>query len=315
MKIKPYVLMNPTEGDGGDAGSENSAAVETDGSDVYEGSSGEESEIPSTDMAETEHTEEKVTPAEVNEDEVEQHAEGVVEQKEKTPEELAAATLEAEESRIAKIAAAVVKQSAPQAPAIDQSKENQSQEPELSPEQVKQLLNPIEVTADSLRAFGIESATPEMVQGVQAIFQATVKNAVSVSNLLIEQKLRSTLAPYEPYVNFVQQQQAKQHIDSFYTKHGDLKKYEKFVQISAQQISPRQQDGSMKSADQVYDEVATNVRNMLKEAGVTIASPAAKPSAGVGGRAVPKMAGLATSGRSLGGQPSGERNNPDSEIY
>ena len=298
----------------------NGTGTETDGSDVYEAATevdttqAEPGAVPETDVSQTPHTDEAVdkkTAAQNPDDEQltpEQNQAKIV------AEGAAAAKTgvqPSDDERIAKIATAVVaaaqpRQSAPAAP----------QEPQLTDEQVRNLLNPIEVTPDLLRNFGIENASPEQVGAYQQFANGIVKNAVSVANLLVEQKLRENLAPYQPYVDFVANQQAQQHNSEFYKEHGDLQKYEKFVQLAAQQISPFKADKSMKSAKEVYTEVATSVRGMLAQAGVTLQSPSANPSAvAKPGSAVPRMAALASTGRSQGGQPSGEQNNPDADIY
>lgn len=288
----------------------NGSGVETDGSDVYEVATEVDTttEVPETDVGATPHVDEKVdkkTATQNPDDEQTPASPAPV-----IPAKPAAVQQPSEEERIAKIAAAVV--NAGRAP----TQATPQQEPELSDAQIRTLLNPVQVTPALLQQFGIEDASPEQVGAYQQFANGIVKNAVSVVNLLMEQKFRENLSPYEPYVNFVAQQQAKQHIDSFYGENPDLQKYEKFVQLSAQQISPHKADGSMKTAKEVYSEVASSVRGMLAQAGVTIASPSANPSAVVTNKgAVPRMAALASTGRSQGGQPSGEQNNPDADVY
>jgi len=292
----------------------NGSGVETLGDDIYAPSteidttSETQTEVGETDIAQTQRTSEQVDKNAAN-----QQDEGDVNASPAAQTTVAAKPAVAqptEEERIAKIAAAVV--NAGRAP----TQEQQQQVPELTQAQIRQLLNPVEVTPDVLRAFGIENASPEQVAAYQQFANSIVRNASSVANLVIEQKLRESLSPYQPYVNFIEQQQAKQHVDTFYSKHGELQKYEKFVQLAAQSISPVKADKTMKSANEVYDEVASSVKAMLAEAGVTIASPSANPSAVVNkGSAVPRMASLASTGRSQGGQPSGEQNNPDADIY
>ena len=296
--------------------------VDTAGDDIYEAASevdttsGEPGEVPSTDIGQTPHTDEPVgkdagEPGVDPQSPTGQKPAGdpAVPAKPASP----AQPQPSEDERIAKIAAAAVAATRQQAPAAS----TQQQQEELSPEQIKQLLNPVEVTPELLAQFGIENASPQQVQAYQTFANNVVRNAVSVANLIVEQKMRENLAPYEPYVQFIAQQQAKQHVDSFYTKHGELQKYGKFVELAAKQLSPTKADGTQKSADEVYDEVAASVKAMLAEAGVTIASPSANPSAVApqGKTAVPKMAAMTATGRSQGGQPSGEQNNPDADIY
>ena len=220
---------------------------------------------------------------------------------------------ESEEERLTRIAttaaARVAAQNAPK------GQPAQPQEEQLTQEQIDQLINPVRVTADTLKAFGIENASPEMIKGVQTFSNAIVKNAYSLAGLRMEQMLRTTLAPYEPLVAYIQERQAKETVDSFYGGNPELKKYEKLVQMAATKVSHQKEDGSSKSLAEVYSEVANLTKTMLTEMGITLTPGNANPGAAPKNNGVPTMAALQGAGRSMGGQPSGEPNNPDADIY
>lgn len=185
----------------------------------------------------------------------------------------------------------------------------------LTPQQLREKLNPVEVSADTLRSFGFENASEEQVAGFQAFANATVKNAVSISRIMIEQARRDVEGSLGPIFAEREQTQLSNAKQTFYDSNKDLAKYEKIVQVAAADVSPRRQDGSFKTDKELMAEVANLARDTLKGYGIQLSSPA-NPGAS-GGRLVPQPNKLSPNGRS-GGDNNGQRgkaNDADADIY
>lgn len=194
----------------------------------------------------------------------------------------------------------------PTAPAAPQS--------QLTPQQLKQMLNPVEVTPELLGTLGFTEATPEQVAGFQNFTNAIVKNAVSIARVMIDQKAKQFEETISPIAQQHQQAQVDQTRQSFYAAHKDLAPYEKIVKLAAMEVSPTRVDGSEKSQKEIFDEVAAQTRATLKSYNihVTPANPGAP-----GRKVVPQPNKLSPSGRS-GGDTNGQRgkpNNADADIY
>lgn len=321
-------LLNETDGNGGDLGGGEAGGEPVDGSegDIYSHDGSQSTETSHTGdsggeaAGQTSHTgtpEDDERRGQTEDDAAAEGGErrGSAADKTGLGDAIAkgakrASSGEDEDRRIAKIVAETAKTF------TRSSQDTQQQQPKLSAEEIDRLLNPVRVDANTLKAFGINDATPEQIAGAQAFANSIVKNATSIANLVIEQRMRQTLTPYEPMVQFIQQQQTKQHIDAFYSRHTGLQKYEKLVQVAAKQVSPVKQDGSEKTPIEVFDEVADVVKSILQQSGITIEnSGQATQRAASSGRSVPRMAALQGAGRSAGGSSSGGANNPDADIY
>lgn len=184
----------------------------------------------------------------------------------------------------------------------------------LTPQQLREKLNPVEVSADTLRSFGFENASPEQVEGFQNFANAVVKNAVSISRILIDQARKEVTEVLAPIHQEREQAQLASAKETFYSAHKDLAKYEKIVQVAAAEVSPTKPDGTLKTDREIMSEVATLARSTLKSYGVQLSTPA---NPGASGGAVPQPNKLSPNGRS-GGDNNGQRGRPndaDADIY
>lgn len=195
---------------------------------------------------------------------------------------------------------------------------------ELTPAQIRELLNPVELKEDFVTTLLNPDIPPaQKVQAFLAFANAIVKNATSITRLQMERKEREFNDRLNPMFRARDEEIQQRAHNDFYTQNADLKKYEKVVKVAASEITPYKEVGGKrvdKSPSEIYKEVADRTRATLKELGITI-SPA-NPGAG-GGQSngevekVPLPNKLSTSGRS-GGEASGAKgaaNNPDADIY
>lgn len=205
-------------------------------------------------------------------------------------------------------------------------RERVEEEPRMTQEEIDKLLNPVKITKEDMaEILGIEdpnTISDKRLAKYQAILQATVKNANSVTNVMLETRMRKLMEQAAPMEGFYRQQAAKQQEDAFYTRHENLKKYPRLVKAAASQVVATKD----MTVEQAMDAVADMTRSMLKDAGID--PDAETEEGGEGGesgstakhgadgvRPVPKMTSLQKSGRGGGPTKTGGGNNPDADIY
>lgn len=196
-------------------------------------------------------------------------------------------------------------------------------DPELTQEQLDKLLNPVRVSREDMaEIFGIEdpaTISDKRLQKMQALLNATVKNSTSMAHLMQEQRMRKLMEDAGPMQSFYQEQQAQAQKTNFFKAHPKLEKFPKFVAFAASQVQARNADGSEKTVKTVIDEVASFVKDLLKESNIDLDaddnSDATVTTQATGGSKVPTMASMQTPGRSGGGTKKGGSNNPDADIY
>jgi len=191
--------------------------------------------------------------------------------------------------------------------------EEPSKQQQPSPEQLRKMLNPVEVTDELIN--NMRSDDPAVVRkAFQDFANATVKNAFSLANLAVAKAQRELQATIEPLASAHQQAQVSQARNAFYTQNKDLQKYDKLVRSVAAEIQPDGPNGP-KSQEQIFKEVATGVRKILASYGIK--QPAANHGAGEpAGKGVPRPNKQASSGRSGGGSGQGQQQESrDAAIY
>lgn len=191
------------------------------------------------------------------------------------------------------------------------------QEEKLTPEQLKQMLNPVEVTPDLVAAIRDEDPVKSQ-QALQSFANAVVKNAYSIAKLMIQKKEREFSAMIDPIRASHEQAQLQQVRQTFYSKFSHLQKYDKIVKAAAREVSPTNPDGSEKSQEQIFKEVAASTVATLKSLGIVINKPNANPGAGGGnqGSGVPKPNKFSSSGRSGGENRNNQQKDDDqADIY
>lgn len=227
--------------------------------------------------------------------------------------------VELTDERIAEISARVL---AKNNAATAGSGKVEEQEQQLTPEEIEKLLNPVKVSREDMaELFGIEdpaTISDKRLQKFQALLQATVKNSNSVSNVMIEARMRKLMEQAAPMEQFYRQQEAERQKATFYSRHENLKQYGRLVQAAAAQV----QATPGMTAEQAMDAIATAAKAMLKEAGIDPDAAGDNSSSGSdtthgadSSKGVPKMASLQKSGRGTGPAKNGASNNPDADIY
>lgn len=188
-------------------------------------------------------------------------------------------------------------------------------QPRLSEAEIAKLVNPVQITPELVAAIGHEDPTVR-AKGLKQFADATVRNAVSLARIIIQQKEKEFEARLGPIAQQHQQVQVQQTRQSFYEANKDLVKYDIIVKAAAQEVEPLDAAGREKSQQQIFKEVALLTKKKLADLGIKIGQPNANHSA-VGGKPVPGANRLSPSGRSGGDQHSGKGkpNNADADIY
>lgn len=188
-------------------------------------------------------------------------------------------------------------------------------EPKLTQEQINKLVNPVQVTPELVAAIGHEDP---VVRGkaLQQFAEATVKNAVSLARLMIQRKEKEFEARLQPIASQHEEIERNRVMGEFYGANKDLVKYELFVKAAVEEVNPKNPDGSLKSRQQIFKEVAAGARKKLADMGLKINQPNANHSAEAK-NGVPQANRFSASGRSGGDQHSGKGkpNNADADIY
>lgn len=218
-----------------------------------------------------------------------------------TPAPSAPQTLRLDPESIAALRAQVAPQAAPSAPAG------------LDPAQIRAILNPVEITPDFVAKLSSEDPAVR-TQGFQELANMTVKNAVSIAKVLIQQEAAKFSDVLTPITRQHEEAQLSQTKNEFFGAYKDLARYDKIVKMAAAEVSPTKADGSSKSKQEIFKEVAEQTRSTLKSLGINLSQPA---NPGAGGNNVPKPNGVSPFGRSGGDNNGqlGKGNNPDADIY
>jgi hypothetical protein len=192
--------------------------------------------------------------------------------------------------------------------------EAQKPAPQLSAAEIKQLLQPIEVTKEEVAAaFGIADPSPEQLKAIESMLAKAVKNSTSLNNLMLEKRARELQAVVEPLHRQHIQAEGMKVMNQFHTRHPAMKQYDELVKVVSHQISPTKANGHPKTNVELFDEVASGVKSILAKSGVVLStSPSANPAPASG---VPRIAARQQPGRSVASQASGKANNPDDDIY
>lgn len=192
------------------------------------------------------------------------------------------------------------------------------QEETLTPEQIKTLLNPVDLKDPVIQKLFLVDATPEeKAAALQAYTAAVVRNATSVSRLMLERKEREFAAQMSPLVKARQEAEMAQNKNDFYESNKDLLKFEKIVKMAATDVQPNKADGSPKTKAEIFKEVSDLTRATLKDLGIPLSAPANLGSDRRGVTTVPKANVLSSTGRSGGDTSRGKStaNDPDADIY
>lgn len=193
------------------------------------------------------------------------------------------------------------------------------QKTELSEDEIKQMLQPVEVSPEHLRALGFEDPTEEQVQGLQTLFNQASQNATSIAKVMVEHIRNELQGRIEPIQGYVQQVKAKETEQKFYDTYPGLKPYDQLVKATAAQMVNDPKYANL-SEDKIFEAVAKSTTELLSKSGVQIEAEKtmAHHSAESNSTSeVPSPAKTMGSGRSMGKGtvPSKDGFDPDADIY
>lgn len=167
----------------------------------------------------------------------------------------------------------------------------------LSPEEIDAQLKMLKIGADHLKACGFEDPTPEQIAGFQKLFDSHRENVLTMTNVLLEGRIGEVLKQYEGQFNYLQERQLLDQRENFYSRHTELKPFEKFVTLVAKDFTPVKPDGSQMTVAEAEEAIVKQTLGLLEGAGVKLDSNATQNAASKAG--VPKMAQVAGAGRSV----------------
>lgn len=188
---------------------------------------------------------------------------------------------------------------------------------ELTPDEFNKKTNRIVVDATMLEAIGILDASPDQIQGFQTILDGVAKHALSMASQVFDAKLKTYDGQFSGMRNAYQSYERDTAQKQFYDAHPYLKGQDNLLKLVSQNISPNRQDGSPKSLKEVSDEIATNAKAILANAGVNLDNPQqAQPAPQQRQNSVPRSNTLAAPGRSSQGSQAQQKSGPsEASIY
>lgn len=186
---------------------------------------------------------------------------------------------------------------------------------EMDQAEVAKLLNPVVVSADTLKSLGFTEPTQEQVAGFQNFANATVKNAVSIARILIQNEAKKFEEYLGPISTHIQTQQAEGAKQEFFSTFPSLKQYDGIVKAAALEVSATKPDGSQKSRQEIFKEVAARAMRTLRSSNIQIGKTAPNANHSAGSGVVGKPNAFPGPGRSGGSSPTGGKNNADADIY
>lgn len=185
--------------------------------------------------------------------------------------------------------------------------QQQQEEPELTQEQIDEMLRKAKYSVDDLKALGLAGddleadVADQRVAALHSIIQRAVDQALAGANLITQHHLQEVNQRFEPVLTTFQQQRQKEMVDSFYKEYPALQDHEEIVQTAALMLKNGGQltGKTVKEASQL---VATQAAALIKKYGgvdldlskATQQSQASTPAAS----AVPKPAQVGSGGRS-----------------
>lgn len=198
----------------------------------------------------------------------------------------------------------------------------QKQEPapaapkKLTPEERDKLLRRVSVTTDLLQSLGFDQPTPEQVEAFQNFADGIAQHGYAMAAAqaqLIQRQLTEQITPVQQAVEAYQRQQMEKE---FFGKFPALQKFPTALRAAAEHVQAVDETGNEKPLAQIYEEVAANAINIIREFNPEFDISKATPSAPSSRDKVPEMSTGMKGGRSQGGAGGkSSPNNPDADIY
>lgn len=192
-------------------------------------------------------------------------------------------------------------------------KSEEAAAPQVTPEQLEEILKPVRVNAQMLEAMGFEDPSEEQIKAMQSLVNGITEHSTRLNNYIVQRRLQEINQQIQPIQSHMQMQAAQQAETRFYTEYKDLSEYKDIVQQVATNLSQTRPDLAQKDEKTVFNEVAKVTRDLLKRFNVQPPQSSATSPA----RNVPKPERTSSAGRSVSNyQPNASTNfNPDADIY
>lgn len=176
-------------------------------------------------------------------------------------------------------------------------------------EEIQRQLNIYNLTeADYDAVFDTEDKA-QSIRALNDMLQKAVRQAVTMSNVLVQEQAAKLQQTVQPYMQFADEQRTSVLHQAFYTRHADLQAAQPVVDAVLKQF--QQQGVKFNSPEQLFDAVAQNTKAYLlqmQQLGQT-ATPAAQgpvPTQSAPATGKPRMAALPSGGQGGAGAGGGK---------
>lgn len=198
-------------------------------------------------------------------------------------------------------------------PVVQQAPVQPVQQPQApSQEEIQRQLNIYNLTeADYDAVFDTEDKA-QSIRALDAILQKAVRQAVTMSHVLIQEQAAQLQKTVQPYMQFADEQRTSVLQQAFYDRHKDLAAAQPVVDAVLKQF--QQQGVKFNTHEQLFDAVAQNTKaylTQMRQLGQTVAPAAQGPVttqvAPASGK--PRMAALPSGGQGGAGAGGGKSGN------
>lgn len=152
---------------------------------------------------------------------------------------------------------------------------------------------------------GVKPSSPAQVAALNNALQGVAKQAVTIANLLIKQSIGQVESRFAPYQKIIQEREAQNQRDIFYTENADLKGFSKLVETNFRNMLNSGQ--TFPTVEAARKAVAEETKKMLQDSGIQLPAAAVTPATTSTPRttATPArtMSPASTGGRNGGGGP------------
>jgi hypothetical protein len=130
-------------------------------------------------------------------------------------------------------------------------------QPQYTTEQLDQMFSVVRLKPDDVAKLGL---SPEALPVLEALLHSAAKMGAAVAKHHTASELQTVHQTFQPVLSHVQQQQAVQLKNDFFSQHADLKEYEPLVMAVQAQLK---QTGFRGTKEQAFEAVASGARGLL----------------------------------------------------
>lgn len=140
--------------------------------------------------------------------------------------------------------------------------------PQISEDEIRQQLSIFTASAEDYKsAFGVEPSSPQQLEAYNKHLQSIARQAVTVSQVLLQRALAQQQESIQPFTSAVRAQEAQRQYQTFFHENSDLVGYDSLVEKEYHQaLSSGRRFGTPAEARKF---IADQTRATLKSIGIT----------------------------------------------